>query len=113
MPRMSSQPEITPIAVSPATAARMPGLGVTHLGKLLSRGEIASFWSGTSRRIPVQAIHDFVARRLADSANPPPHHLRNRGAKARPVTEAPGKARVSYSKAGRANTGRRCHRKDQ
>jgi excisionase family DNA binding protein len=45
-------------------------LGVCRsiVDRLVKSGELASFKIGASRRIPVSAIDDYVARRLSESS---------------------------------------------
>jgi excisionase family DNA binding protein len=61
---------LTTLAVPPRAAAQMLGYGVTHLYKLLNRGELQSYLDGGARRILVSSIHDYVARRLETASKP-------------------------------------------
>jgi hypothetical protein len=65
-----------PLLVRPRDAWRMLGCGNTHGYQLLNAGELESFLDGRTRKITVQSIHRFIARRLAtvdaNKAAPPP-----------------------------------------
>lgn len=52
-----------PLAVSPAEAARLLGIGRTTFYALLKRGEIASFRQGARRLILVVELHRWLDRR--------------------------------------------------
>ena len=54
-----------PVAVRPAGAARMLGLGLSKLYELLRAGELSAYTVGRSRFITVASIREYVARRLA------------------------------------------------
>jgi excisionase family DNA binding protein len=54
-----------PIAVDAIEAARLLSISVSSLYALLRQGELENFYSGKSRRIPVRAIEDYVARQLS------------------------------------------------
>lgn len=51
-----------PLAVSPAEAAEMLGLGKTKLYELIAANELASIKIGARRLIRVSAIEDFLDR---------------------------------------------------
>jgi len=57
-----------PLVVSPRRAQQMLDIGHSRLYELLSGGELRSFKDGKSRKIVVESIRDYVARKLA--ANP-------------------------------------------
>jgi len=67
---MSDEHEILerepPLAVKPRKATFMLDCGNTHLYELLAAGELQSFKDGKSRKIVVQSIHDYIARRLVE-----------------------------------------------
>jgi excisionase family DNA binding protein len=66
---------ITPLAVSPRTAAQMLGFGRTHLFKLLKTGELKSYRDGSKRskrRVLVKSIQEYVERRLEVDSKPAP-----------------------------------------
>ena len=44
-------------------------IGKSKLWQLIQRGEIRSVRIGRARRIPVEAIDEFIARELADQAD--------------------------------------------
>jgi excisionase family DNA binding protein len=48
------------LLVSPAEAARRLSVGRTRLFQLLASGELASVQVGKLRRIPTQALRDYV-----------------------------------------------------
>jgi hypothetical protein len=54
-----------PLLVRPRDAWRMLGCGNTHGYQLLNAGELESFLDGRTRKITVESIHRFIARRLA------------------------------------------------
>lgn len=56
---------IQPLVVSPQTAEQMLQCGHTRVYELLNAGELTSFKDGTSRRITVESIHAYIARKLA------------------------------------------------
>lgn len=57
----------TPLAVSPAEAARLLGMSRSRLYDLLTSGEIASFKTGHARLIPYAALTAWVDGKLAAS----------------------------------------------
>jgi excisionase family DNA binding protein len=57
-----------PIAVRPAGAARMLGLGLSKLYELLRAGELKAYTVGRSRFITVASVRAYVDRRLAAAA---------------------------------------------
>lgn len=52
----------TPILVSVDEAARLLGLSRARIYELLSQGAIESVRIGRTRRIPVDALHEFAAK---------------------------------------------------
>ncbi|MFJ6434689.1 helix-turn-helix domain-containing protein [Streptomyces sp. NPDC091416] len=54
----------TLVALTVTEAARRIGIGRTKLYEYVSSGEIASIKIGSLRRIPAEAVNDFLARRL-------------------------------------------------
>jgi hypothetical protein len=42
---------------------------MSRIYRLMAAGELANFHSGRSRRIPTQAVHDYMARQLAAADN--------------------------------------------
>jgi hypothetical protein len=68
--QMSDNPSteiIEPLAVRPKAAWRMLGCGNSHGYQLLARGELDSFTDGNARKITVDSIKRYIARRLAKS----------------------------------------------
>lgn len=58
-----------PLAVKPKRACEMLDCGITRLYELLNSGELASFKDGASRKVTVDSIHSYIARRLSESAH--------------------------------------------
>src|SRR5262249_36995931 len=56
---------VEPLAVKPATAWRLLDCGNTRGYKLLHTGELVSFLDGSSRKITVESIRNYIARQLA------------------------------------------------
>ena len=65
--QMTSTETIEPLAVRPKAAWRMLGCGNSHGYELLARGELESFTDGAARKITVDSIKRYIARRLAKS----------------------------------------------
>jgi excisionase family DNA binding protein len=59
---------VAPLVVSPEGAAQMLGIKVSKLYLLLKAGELENYSCGRARRVVVASIHDYIARRLAESA---------------------------------------------
>ncbi|MFF9688138.1 helix-turn-helix domain-containing protein [Streptomyces sp. NPDC014623] len=57
--------DTTLVALTVTEAARRIGIGRTKLYEYVSSGEIASVKIGSLRRIPAEAVNDFLARRLS------------------------------------------------
>lgn len=53
--------EVQRVLLKPEEAAAALGIGRTKVFELIGSGTLASFRIGSSRRIPLQAITDFVA----------------------------------------------------
>jgi len=53
------------LAVAPAEAARILGLGKTRFYELLAANEIASIKLGTRRLIRISDLEDWLARQVA------------------------------------------------
>jgi excisionase family DNA binding protein len=58
-----------PLAVSPREAGRLLSLGQSRIYNLMRAGELQNYEDGRSRRILLTSIHDYVARRIAASAD--------------------------------------------
>ncbi|MFI5744380.1 helix-turn-helix domain-containing protein [Streptomyces sp. NPDC051644] len=56
--------DTTLVALTVAEAARRIGIGRTKLYEYVTSGEIASVKIGSLRRIPAEAVNDFLALRL-------------------------------------------------
>jgi hypothetical protein len=56
---------VEPLLVRPRTAWLMLGYGNTHGYELLNGGELVSFLDGHARKITVESIHAYIARKLA------------------------------------------------
>lgn len=65
--RGGDQGDTTLVGLTVAEAARRLGIGRTKLYEYVSSGEIASVKIGTLRRIPAEAVNDFLTRRLTAS----------------------------------------------
>ncbi|MFG2489895.1 excisionase family DNA-binding protein [Streptomyces caniferus] len=59
--------ETTLVALTVAEAARRIGIGRTKLYEYVSSGEIRSVKIGSLRRIPAEAVGEFLARRFRAS----------------------------------------------
>ncbi|MEU2345937.1 helix-turn-helix domain-containing protein [Streptomyces sp. NPDC013082] len=59
--------DTTLVALTVAEAARRIGIGRTKLYEYVTSGEIASVKIGSLRRIPAEAVNEFLARRLTAS----------------------------------------------
>lgn len=58
--------EESPLLLSPERAADRLDLGRSKIFELLATGELESVLIGRSRRIPVDALADYIARLRAD-----------------------------------------------
>jgi excisionase family DNA binding protein len=58
-----SRGDATLVGLTVAEAARRIGIGRTKLYEYVSSGEISSVKIGRLRRIPAEALNDFLARR--------------------------------------------------
>lgn len=65
--RGSDRADLTPLVVKPKTAWKMLGCGNTHGYELIAAGELESYKDGRSRKITIESIKRYVARRLAAS----------------------------------------------
>jgi hypothetical protein len=74
------------IVVKPREARRMLACGNTRLYELLAAKELESFLDGRSRKITVDSIRGYIARRLALSASPVKENQQHR--RGRPSREA-------------------------
>jgi excisionase family DNA binding protein len=63
----STPVKMAPLAVPPEAAAEMLGIRPSKLYALLRDGEVQSFQCGRARRVVVESIHDYIARRVADA----------------------------------------------
>ncbi len=70
-----------PLVVKPKVAWKMLACSNTRGYELLAAGELDSFLDGRSRKITVESIHRYIARRLAptDIAPNPEPQPRRRG----------------------------------
>jgi hypothetical protein len=53
------------LLVRPRTAWRMLGCGNTRGYELINSGELVSFLDGRSRKVTVESIHQYIARKVA------------------------------------------------
>ncbi|MFF5723499.1 helix-turn-helix domain-containing protein [[Kitasatospora] papulosa] len=65
--RRPAEGDTTLVALTVAEAARRIGIGRTKLYEYVTSGEIASVKIGSLRRIPAEALNDFLARQLTAS----------------------------------------------
>lgn len=56
------------LLLTPEDAADVLGVGRTKLYELLRVGAIESVRIGRARRVPAEALHDYVARLRADAS---------------------------------------------
>ncbi|MFI1799370.1 helix-turn-helix domain-containing protein [Streptomyces sp. NPDC020379] len=63
--RDGSHGDPTLVGLTVAEAARRIGIGRTKLYEYVTSGEIASVKIGSLRRIPAEAVNEFLARRLS------------------------------------------------
>lgn len=49
------------LLLTPAQAARALGIGRSKLYELLAKGQLESVRIGSCRRVPAQALHNFLA----------------------------------------------------
>ena len=72
--------ELEPLVVKPKIAWRMLNCSNTKGYELLAAGELVSFRDGRSRKITVDSIHAYIARRLKhEGSNTPGDHCRRAG----------------------------------
>ncbi|MFG2997598.1 helix-turn-helix domain-containing protein [Streptomyces sp. NPDC048340] len=65
--RSGDQGDTTLVGLTVTEAARRIGIGRTKLYEYVSSGEIASVKIGSLRRIPAEAVNEFLIRRLSAS----------------------------------------------
>jgi excisionase family DNA binding protein len=58
---------IDPLLVRVEEAARLLSLSRSMIYEMLNSGELPSVRRGAARRIPVAALHDWIARQLQQS----------------------------------------------
>lgn len=68
-----------PLVVKPKVAWKMLACGNTRGYELLAAGELESFLDGRSRKITVESIHRYIARRLGKGVATEPCRKRRRG----------------------------------
>jgi hypothetical protein len=57
--------KVEPLLVRPRDAWHMLGCGNTYGYALLNTGELESFMEGRARKITVESIHRYIARKLS------------------------------------------------
>ena len=62
--------EVGPLVVKPKIAWKMLACSNTRGYELLNAGELESFLDGRSRKITVESIRRYIARRLAPAVSP-------------------------------------------
>jgi excisionase family DNA binding protein len=81
---LSHQEKQAALAVAPREAGRLLSLGLSEVYERMRNGELESYTDGRARRIPMESIYAYVARRRAASAggwqqiNPQPSFRRGR-----------------------------------
>ena len=55
--------------MSPAETARVLSVSLSKVYDLMRKGELSSYRDGRSRRVLMSSIHEYVARRVADTDN--------------------------------------------
>ena len=58
---------VEPLVVRPRDACRLLSIGNTRLYEMIGAGELESYRDGRGRRITVESIRRYIARRLAAS----------------------------------------------
>lgn len=66
------------LLLTPEETATTLSVGRSKVYELIARGELASVRIGGSRRIPVEAVTEFVRRLASDPAGGEPELLRGR-----------------------------------
>jgi hypothetical protein len=72
-----SDGELGPLVVKPKIAWRMLNCSNTRGYELLAAGELQSFLDGRSRKITIDSIHAYIARRLDPNERPNPNPNRH------------------------------------
>ena len=57
------------IAIPPAETAHVLSVSLSKVYDLMRKGELSSYRDGRSRRVLMSSIHEYVARRVADTDN--------------------------------------------
>ena len=81
--RKKLYPHIEPLVVRPREAWAMLGCGKDHGYKLLNSGQLDSYEDGWARKITVESIERYVARRLAEPRTKLRPNARNKAAAAK------------------------------
>ena len=63
-PRLIDEDGLEPLAVRPETGARLIGVSRAKMYQLLAQGAIPSIKIGGSRRIPLEALRQWVAEQV-------------------------------------------------
>lgn len=66
--RQSQVAELPALVVNPKKACSLLDIGNTRLYELVNKGELVSYNDGRSRKITVESIHAYIARRIAESS---------------------------------------------
>jgi len=74
------EPAVEPLVVRPATAWKLLGCANTFGYALLERGELDSYLDGGARKITVESIHRYIAKRLAAPGKRKPRTSKHRQA---------------------------------
>ncbi len=81
---------VEPLLVRPRDAWRMLGCGNTRGYALLAAGELVSFLDGRARKITVQSIHQYIARKIAVAGAPRRTRYCTTAAPSRPAAQTAG-----------------------
>jgi excisionase family DNA binding protein len=97
------------LLVRPKRACYLLDCGTTYLYELIAKGELRSFLDGRSRKITVDSIHQYIAKRLTPAAE-----NRVGFSAGRHDFQKPAKVRVASNACsktqGRSGVGRRSRR---
>jgi hypothetical protein len=96
------------LLVRPRRACYLLDCGITRLYELLDQGELESFLDGRSRKITVESIRCYVAKRLAgaDKKNPVPQgSAKSASVGASAVPREPGRRKPLPEPSGRKPSG--------
>jgi len=73
---MATHRTVDPLLVRPRDAWRLLGCSNTRGYELIADGEIESFLDGRARKIVVESIHSYIARKLVAAGHGPSELLK-------------------------------------